>query len=260
MKDISRSVGVHICILIIFTLCYAYWGYLQIIPDKNTLLHYYFNVVTSAVYLAGGILSFILYKRTQSPSLKNALLSFSIGLLSYAAAGLVWSYYNIYLRSPIPYPSIADAFYLAYPLCIGVGFWYLLDYLNVQPTKTNIKLSLIIVFLVYLCVFFIFMKPEIGDDVSFLARILGYAYPLSDAFLLTLAILAFTSVGTIGFGMGSLTASITALAVGDMLFTYRQGAGIYWNGDVSDLFFLVSAFFMMVGIHRIATSYHKHTE
>ena len=230
---------------------FMYWGYLQIIPAKDTLLNYYFNVIVAFFYLAGGIISYFLYRKTDNSTLKSIFLLFGLSLFSYSIGSFIWSYYNIVSKTEIPFPSLADVFYLLYPVFIGAGFWYILDLFNFKPSKTNIKLSLVIVLLVFFVVFFIFNKQTLDTDQPLIATLLNLLYPLSDSFLIALGIIAFTAVGQISYGMFSTITALFFMVAGDITFTYRQTNGIYWNGDISDLFFLISAVFIVIGVYRL---------
>ena len=246
-KDKKFYLITGLCFLVIF----IYWSYLQFLPSKDTLLNYFFNVIVAFFYLISGIISHLFYQKTNDLRLKNIFMLFGLSLFSYSLGNFIWAYYNIISRTEIPFPSLADLFYILYPIFIGAGFWYILDLFNFKPSKTNIKLSLIIVLLVFFIVFFIFNKPTIDNSQPVLTTLLNFFYPLSDSFLIALGIISFTAVGQISYGMFSIITALFFMAAGDITFSYRQTNKIYWNGDISDLLFLISVIFMITGIYRL---------
>src|SRR5688572_16444820 len=55
-------------------------------------------------------------------ALKSALplLLIGVGQIAFCVATALWVYYEWYLKVEVPYPSIADAFYIGeYPLCLA---------------------------------------------------------------------------------------------------------------------------------------------
>ena len=228
-----------------------YWIYIQFLPSRNTVFNYYFNVVTAIVYSAAGMLGYMYQRKSSDTRLRSVFLLFSLSLFSYSIGSFIWSYYNLISKADIPFPSLADIFYLLYPVCIGAGFWYILDILKFKPSKTNIKISLVIVAIIFFVVFFIFNKPTINSSQPVLGTMLNFLYPLSDSFLISLGIIALTTVRKIGYGMSSIVTALFFMAAGDIIFTYRQTNNLYWNGDISDLLFLVSAFLLSIGMYRL---------
>jgi hypothetical protein len=171
-------------------------------------------------------------------------------MIAWSFGGFTWGFYNLILQTENPYPSIADVFFILYAVFIGIAFWFVLEMHNFKPSRTNMKLSIIIIMLVYFLVFFISFNSSFSTNTPIIASILNFLYPISDSLLLSIAIIAFSSVSKFGYGLASISLSIFLQAVGDLLFSYRQINEIYWNGDISDLFFLMSTIFMMIGLYR----------
>lgn len=250
--DLYKKVSFfYLSVILISFIGLFFWVFIHFIPEKDTILHYLFNIYTAVVYLLTGITGLIYYNRApQINALKNTFLFFSASMISWALGGFTWGFYNLILLTENPYPSIADVFFILHAVFIGIAFWFVLEIHNFRPSKTNMKLSIIIIMLVYFLVFFISFNSSFSTNTPIIASILNFVYPIADSLLLTIAIIAFSAVNNFGFGLASISISVFLQAVGDLLFSYRQINEIYWNGDISDLFFLMSAIFMMIGLYR----------
>jgi len=58
--------------------------------------------------------------RSEGPR-RRAWLWLSVGTGSWAAGQAVWSFYEVVLSREVPFPSLADVGFLAFPLVAGVG-------------------------------------------------------------------------------------------------------------------------------------------
>jgi hypothetical protein len=190
-------------------------------------------------------------KTTKIGTLKNFFRALGLSLISWSVGNFCWSYYNIVVQADMPYPSVADIFYLLFPVFIGWGFWHLFDLFKFRPSRNNMRISLIIVSIAYFAVFIILSKPAFEDDVSVVATMLNFIYPLTDAFLIALGIITITAVNKASRGIIFITAGLLSQACGDLIFTYQQANNLYWNGNIADLFYLLSAAFIITGIYRI---------
>ncbi|MFA5136627.1 MAG: CHASE domain-containing protein [Patescibacteria group bacterium] len=243
-------------LLVLTTLTISiWWVILQILPAKDTIYNYLYNGAVSFIYFFGGILTLYYAKKTsKNNALRNVFIYFSLALISWGIAGFIWTFYNIYLHVESPYPSLADPFYLACGLFSAISLWYVFDFFHFTPKREHIYLSLIIVTIMYWLVFFILRKPGYNDQLPFLAVIYNYLYPLTDAFLLSIGTIILITIGKLGFGIGSITIYILLQSIADIIFSWRQSKGVYWNGDISDIFYSLSGIFLILGMIKM---YHR---
>ena len=89
-----------------------------------------------------------------------------------------------------------------------------------------------------------------GTGVTFGAKFLNIVYPAADSLLTALAITILRTEKGIADHPNILffVFSFIVLAAADTVFSFRSSAGIYWNGDISDLLFAVSGFLTSWGI------------
>lgn len=229
-----------------------FWAYLQWLPVKTSALNYYFNIGVGALYMAVGAIALIFALSVVDRAMKSFLYIFGGGLVSWALASFVWGYYNIALHSEVPYPSLADYFFILYSLLMGMSFWYYFDIFKARITRRSLRDSIFIVVGIYFLIFFVLYRPTYDMNAPFIETVFNYLYPLLDSMILSLAVVAMRVEDKKHFSnMVPFVMAVLAQVVGDILFSYRTLHEIYWNGDVSDLFYLISGAFYFITILKI---------
>ena len=244
-------------LLIILTFLFAVsasWNVsLYFFPEKTTLWHYLFNTVYGMVYLFGGVVSiYYAFVFSLRSNLGKMLLFLGSGLVSFDVGLWIWVYYNLILKVSIPFPSWADAsFMLFYPIMF-VGVFYLLMIYQSLMTNRVVRDSVIITIASAFLVFGLFSRPDLSANLPLIQRIINIGYPMGDVVTLAAALIA------LRIGGGKLHPSIYIFSFGmllqtaaDLLFTYRNANGTYWNGDISDTLYACSAYFMSIGLFEI---------
>ena len=102
------------------------------------------------------------------------------GCLTWAAGEAAWTIYEVVLGED-PFPSIADAGYLAMLPLVAIGLVYLTSegrrLLRCQPTVDGIALTLALASLVW----FFALRPTYGDSASGIwEKAISAAYPIGD--------------------------------------------------------------------------------
>lgn len=230
----------------------GFWVYLQWVPVKTTALNYYFNIGVGVLYMAVGVSALIFTLNAIDKTMKSFLYIFGGGLVSWALASFVWGYYNIALHAEVPYPSLADYFFIFYSLLMGMSFWYYFDIFKARITRASLRDSIFIVVGIYLLIFFVLYRPAYNMNDPFIETVFNYLYPLLDSMILSLAVVAMRVEDQKHFSnMAPFVIAVLAQVIGDILFSYRTVHQVYWNGDVSDLFYLMSGAFYFVTILKI---------
>jgi len=182
----------------------------------------------------------------------------TLSLLFSAIALAMWSYYNLVLHIPSPYPSYADLFFLAYTGLLSVSFWHYFDLLKIDLKINNLLESVFIILVTYIVMFFLLFEPDYNRSMSVPEIITNYLYPLADAVALSTALVIIRTTGLRNSGILFIFFSILFLIAGDILFSIRSSASAYWNGDISDLMYLFSAGFQILGIIFVYYEKEKH--
>jgi len=177
--------------------------------------------------------------------LSKIWLGFTLGMLLWFLGELGWAVYTMVLHVEIPYPSIADAFWLSgyVPLFIAL----LLYVENFQP-KISVKMFLVagvIVACMSAIVFSLLMIPVFADasQQDLVTLSISLAYPGLDIILFleaVLGLLVFTVTrlkGRIGVAWLLINTAIFANVLGDMTFSYTTLNHTYYSGHPQELLF-----------------------
>lgn len=187
----------------------------------------------------------------------KAVFFISVGLFLWGSGNLVWAYYNFFLNTSIPYPSLADLFYFP-----GYFLWFIaIIYL---ARATGMKFSLIQSknrFYLFIVPFFImtfsyyFLLVVIKRNFSsteFLKTVLDLYYPSIDIINLTVAsIILILSVNFFGgkykFSLFCILSGFISMYIADFTLAYTTSVNTYYNASVSDLFFTFATFLLTWG-------------
>lgn len=162
--------------------------------------------------------------------------AFAAGLALWFAAELLWTYYELGVGIQVPYPSLADALWIA---GYGPMAYHLLKTCRFFAAGNKALAAAVAAtsaFVAYTCMVVIGASAEGGGEEP-LALALGLAYVVLDGLLLAPAILLLAN-----FLRGKLTstpwallsASLAIFAVADVGFAYYTAAGLdsliwHWN-------------------------------
>ena len=223
---------------------------LQIKQTKGTDWNYLFNVGVAVFYLVAAGLAFgrrrLLSKADQG---RIVLGYFGFAALFWGVAYLIWTYYNLILDQSVPYPSLADLFFLvSYPL-LGLGVWQLRENYSVKTNPKFTREALLFVVLACVVIFAFLNRPDLSPDLGLAKNLLNVAYSLGDVLLVTMAFVGLRG-GQIKNHLGLFTVVLFLVlqAAADFLFAYRNNSGLYWNGDIADLLFGVSGWLLALAL------------
>lgn len=249
-NQLTLSFWIYFAILVLWSLI------LFATNQKTTELNYLFNLAYALLYLSGGAVAFRWAKKL---SLHNAvgreLFWIGAAITFFGAGLLVWSYYNLVLRIDTPFPSMADAFFVLYTPFLSYSVINLLHVFGVKTSKKLYFEGLLVFALAAYFVFSIGNPPDLSEKLPLLTKGLNIYYLLSDSLLITLSLILirFTK-GRIHKSFFYFLVAMTAMALGDFIFSYRTANGTYWNGDISDLIYAFSGLMFTLGIIKIVAT------
>ncbi|QWZ07668.1 GGDEF domain-containing protein [Nocardioides panacis] len=159
----------------------------------------------------------------------------SAGTASWAAGQAVWSYYEVVLDRPVPFPSPADVGFLGFPLLAAVG---LVIWLGSQTDELVARgRDLLDGLIIAGSLVVISWVTALGSVVAeggdgWLPLTLSLAYPVGDLILATLVLLALsrgsraerTSLVVLALGLGGL-------AIADSSYVYLVSLEKYSSAD-----------------------------
>jgi diguanylate cyclase len=163
---------------------------------------------------------------------------------------LIWCVLEVVLHQS-PFPSLADAGYLAFYPC---GAWALLSFPSVARRRSDWTKFGLDALTVLLCaamgIWYVVLGPVVHSHPSpGLALVLNFAYPVGDLLLLfgvTVTLLRRTSGSDLALRL--LVGGVGALVVADVAYAHLDLAGTY-NGGLPDAFWLAAWCLFFLAAH-----------
>lgn len=224
---------------------------LNVRENKSTLFNYMYAVMYSLPYF---IISMVAFDRLRKVGLRSAaskaILFMSIGATIFAIAFWVYTYLILKTNVDVPYPSIADYLFLSFVPFVAIGFSYLIRIFTPVMSKQVVWQSVLMVLIGVAIMYVFVIGPKVNQqDISSLERVFNIIYPLDDAILLSLILIAVrTSGGRMRGYFLLFIITFCIMIAGDLTYSYRTSLGIQWNGDIADLIFTFAAFFFTLSM------------
>jgi hypothetical protein len=218
--------------------------------------NYLFNVGCAFFFLSGGLIALF---QAMKPKIKSAvdheLIAVGIGVILFGTGLSIWSYYNLVLNVESPFPSLSDAVYVLYSPILTYG---LINLLRVTGARITKRFYLEFLALFAVISFFILTQsnpPDLSSELPFITKFLNVYYLLADALLLSLGLMIIrVTKGKIHNSFFFFLIAIFSMAIADFTFFYRSAEGIYYNGDIGDVFYALSGFMFATGIIKIVAT------
>jgi hypothetical protein len=254
-------------ILVIFLLLTIWWLILLHSGFQDISQNYFFAAVYGIVALLGGIWGLQLSKKWggRKSTIGKAIIMLSLGLLAEEFGQIVFSYYNIFLKVEIPYPSIADiGFFGNIPLYI-IGIILLGNAAGIKFSlrKFSSKLQLILLPIIGLSFsYYFFLKGYTFDWSQPLKVFLDFGYPLGQALYISIAILVYSLSNKLLGGI--MKKPIIFIIIGfivqycaDYNFLFQNSNQTWINGGYGDYLYLIAYFVMTFGILEFGSVVNK---
>lgn len=225
---------------------------LYFLPSHTTIYNYLYNFSYGLNFILAAILCFKYLKA--HPLYRSSLIIFGISFTFFSVAQIVWIYYNVIVRTEVPYPGPADLFWLLFYPTMALGFTTLLAKLKATLTFTNYIEIIITSGIIFLLLSSFLSLNETQIGVSLLTQFFNYAYPVLDAILIALGITILRSqAGHIIPQLLYFIFAFVLLAAGDTIFAYQNTLETYWNGNIVDLIYAISGALFLLGIINLPT-------
>lgn len=161
------------------------------------------------------------------------------GFVFWFLGELTWSFYALILGVAVPYPSLADVFWIAgYPFVL-LGMIAFVHPFKAAITKRNLLLASALATLATGLVVAGLIVPVLSfSKYAVNQLVVGFAYPPLDIALLFASVIGISLFdrGKIVKGWYWLTAGAILTALGDILFSYSTALGTYYDGHPLELF------------------------
>ena len=221
-------------------------------PDTESQ-NFFGNMIRPIVAaVASGLALIIVYRQKVSGVFGRSYAFLAGGLVLYFIAEILWAYYSIGLGIEVPFPSLADAFWLAAYAPFGYGL-FSLSRLYSKHGKSKMKalavMSLsVAAFSSYYILQLISVSDLTGPDAA-LPLAISIAYPVFDAILLVPALLVILSSGK-----GYLTSipwifvSWVFTTIADGIFGFTAVTSIAGDISIWNLFYNAAYLSMAAGL------------
>src|SRR3989344_8127141 len=254
--------------VVLFVALSAWWVVIALIWDNQ---HADANLLWAALYQLMAVLGVVfgLFISKSWGGFKSivgkTIIFFCIGLMLQVFGQTIFSFYNLFLKIEIPYPSLADlGYFLSIPfyayatilLAKASGAGLSLKFINKKIQAIVIPLVLLI------ASYIVFLKGYQFDWSSPLRVFLDFGYPLGQAFYVSLSFLVLVlSKDFLGGLMRSKVLIILfALAVqyiAEYNFLSQASNGTWVNGGYGDYIYLLSYFIMSVALINLGSAFEK---
>lgn len=191
------------------------------------------------------------------------------GWAMWTIAEVLWVLYG-YIYQDIPYPSLADFFWLVGYLPMGIGLHFRAREFPARLTRTQKAAIWTGTLATVLVVAFFILIPIIqsNDPSNWLESSLNVAYPLFDLSLLVMVLQLFFVYGRgdYSFGWVLLTVGFVFQPISDLVFVYANQVGIYYpdmkvnlvSGIFSDALYSISYLVWILGLYTVRVTLGKY--
>lgn len=207
-----------------------------------------FDIIYVIMAGAAAISMALASRHGHSPVSKRICSFLALGLLLWTIAEAIWMYFELIVGIEVPYPSIADAFWLAGYLPMFYGFYVRRRELFVAKTRT-FATSAIGILLFFAA---IYLLIPIISEVSGIERATNIAYVAFD-FVLIILTLNVLLAGSGKFMLPWLLLAIAVFMSGiyDFMFAWLTAKDLYRTGHPIDLLYAFS--YLLITL----AAYHK---
>ena len=193
--------------------------------------------------------------------LRMAWIAMTVGLVGWAVGEAIWTYYELVLEQ-VPFPSIADAAYLIFP--VGACATLLLFPVeHIGRFRSRVLLDgLIVAGSLFLVSWVTILAPlYTAGGTDRLGLVVSLAYPVSDVVVLTLAAVLLVRAGVEHrLTLTLLTVGLACIALSDSLFSYLAAKDQYASGDVIDIGWAAGLLLVAVAAAVSRQTTHEHSE
>jgi hypothetical protein len=261
MVSLTKDKLSHL-VLVLFFIYTAWWVILNLSGSRAAFPNYLFGAVYgTSIALFGSVMGLISagqWGGTKSV-MGKAVIFLSLGLFAEFFGQLVNSFYNLYLKVEVIYPSLGDlGFFGNIPLYI-IGILLLARASGVKITVRSFasQIQAVLIPAVLLSAsYLLFLRNYTFDWSKPLTVILDFGYPLGQALYVALALLTFNLTRTVLGGVMRLRVFLLLIAfviqyAADLSFLFANSAGSYYVGGYVDFIYLLAYTVMTLGLLQL---------
>lgn len=204
--------------------------------------------------LASAFLCFAGLRFPARSALRRIWMLLGIGVGLYAIGDIIWIYLETTSAFGVPYPSVADVFYLSTYVFMGAGLLRAVKaFGRATYTEGAVRADVLMMFFACVGVYTFVVAPILVDSGSTLVvKVLSAVYPIGDLVVLLgpalfIAVVA-SSVGRAqaGWHWVALSAGLAVMAIADIAFAWLDWTGRYSSGSPVDYAWMLSLLLIAV--------------
>jgi diguanylate cyclase len=188
-----------------------------------------------AAAIAAGVGTWQALRSTRRMRISWAFIA--AGCAGWAVGEAIWCYYELLQHQDTPFPSLADAGFLVFPVLALVGLLVRPSAAFAGQGRLRVALDATLVSASLFLISWVTALGEVyaaGADSMF-AQVVSLAYPVSDLVLLTVAVVVLTYARTGDrTGLGYIAAGLIGLCVADSGFGYLIAIDHYGEVNLID--------------------------
>jgi diguanylate cyclase (GGDEF)-like protein len=161
--------------------------------------------------------------------LRRAWVCIGLGCAGWAGGQGVWMAYELGMHRPTPFPSLADAGFVAFPVGMLAGitaFPVLPDRARRRDALDGAILALTLLAISWT----VGLQPVVGRSSSVVSDAVALAYPLANVAVVTTALLVVGRARRHRRALLALAVAVSGVALSDAAFTYAATRGGYAGG------------------------------
>lgn len=185
-------------------------------------------------------------------------LYLAVGLFLWVLGEITWSVYELVLLVSVPYPSVADVFWIAgyLPLVIAL-LLYIAPFKDALSLKSVLS-AVAVALLTDAAVFLVLIGPVFSPTADPATQLFDFAYPILDMVLLGVSIAGMLIFlpGRISRLWVWLNLGFISTVIADVLFSYSSALGTYYDGHPLELLYFLGDAAILLGLYEHTRALH----
>jgi len=233
-----------ICLSIIYAFEAYYAGFMAIFSNAFPLFIAGAAVITAVFGLKrywGGFGS----------KLTQVWIYFAIGIFFWFLGELTWAIYVFLLKISMPYPSVADSFWLSGYILLFLALTAYLWLVKPAISKTVLVAASSLVLIMGVLFSYFLVTPALMQETNLTAKTIDVAYPTLDFIMLALSITGLIVLvkSRVAKSWILFNTGILMTAIGDSLFSYATAHNTYYEGHPLELFLHFGYLFFILAFY-----------
>jgi hypothetical protein len=220
--------------------------------DVNAMRQFGDISAVAASLFALALMAYALPTFNKRDKQRTGWILLTMGIALYFLGEASWSYIELIMGVEVPFPSIADLFWLLGYIPLFVGLAIIYQRLAVKLTGREKAIFAIFGLVLILFSYVFLFRPIVqSSEISVMEKLLDLVYPTWDIFLAVpaLAVLLIYGRGLLGRTWLFIGLGFLFFTAADLLFSYLTWIGKFKTGSLVDLLWIAG--YILIAISAI---------